>query len=165
MFPKVINGASYWEIVKRYKEFEALKSYIETQEPSSLDLTSQFPGKSIWRVRGNSLATRRMKLQNFMDSLLRSNLINVASITDALSSFLEVRIIYIFHYYNLIILLLLLLLLFLLFKILISKSLDTRAFFPSQPTKFTFRQDNSTRKNIYLRRLSDLCYNYLQQQE
>lgn len=82
-------GGGYWEVIRRYKEFDSLRSFVEMQCPGvSL---SPFPGKTVWRVRGGSLEKRRMGLERYMDLLLQSNTLTVANVTDAVSSFLEVQ--------------------------------------------------------------------------
>ena len=81
-------SGTFWEVVRRYKEFDALRSFIELQSPGA-DL-APFPGKSIWRVRGSSLDKRTRGLEQYIDSVLQSHCLNDPNILVALSSFLEV---------------------------------------------------------------------------
>jgi len=90
---KVALQGREWDVVKRYKEFEALRNFLVLQSPTPalVDANQCFPGKSIWRVTGKGLDQRRRNLELYLrsivDALSESSMNNI----DVLSSFLEVK--------------------------------------------------------------------------
>ena len=86
---RVMLGGTCWDIVRRYKEFDALRHFVETQVGSSLRF-EQFPGKTIFKSKGKSFENRKFCLTKYLESILRSECSQVPNIRDSLCSFLEI---------------------------------------------------------------------------
>ena len=86
---RVILRGNCWDIVRRYKEFDALHSFLETQTGSSSSF-QQFPGKTIFKSRGKSFENRKFCLAKYIESVLRSEYSSIPNIRDSLCSFLEI---------------------------------------------------------------------------
>jgi hypothetical protein len=86
-----VNG-KVWEIVKRYKEFEALRNFFMIQNLTTKisSINETFPTKSFWRVTGNGLERRRVILERYLGALLEASVEGPINTVDALASFLEV---------------------------------------------------------------------------
>ena len=90
---KVHLGKTSWEVYYRYREFDALRQFVES-ELKHLDQFQSippFPHKTIGRIGEKGLAARKDGLQQYISFLCNVGAYNVSNISDVLSSFLEVR--------------------------------------------------------------------------
>lgn len=79
----------------RYRGFDALRKLVDIELEGDADALSQFPpfpGKTIGRVKGKALDHRREALENYVWVLVLNSCFNNANLTDALCSFLEVKV-------------------------------------------------------------------------
>lgn len=86
---RVMLGGSYWDIVRRYKEFDALRNFVETQAGSSFSF-EPFPGKTLFKSKGKSFENRKFCLNKYIESILRSECVSMSNIRDSVCSFLEI---------------------------------------------------------------------------
>jgi hypothetical protein len=83
---------STWLVYYRYREFDALRQFVE----SELKLLDQFqsvppfPHKTIGRIGEKGLQARKDALEQYVSFLCSVGAYNVSNISDVLSSFLEV---------------------------------------------------------------------------
>jgi hypothetical protein len=82
-----------WEVYYRYREFDALRQFVES-ELKTLDQFQSippFPHKTIGRIGEKGLQARKDALEQYVSFLCGVGAYNVSNISDVLSSFLEVR--------------------------------------------------------------------------
>lgn len=84
-----------WKVWRRYREFDALRLFVETElegNDEALSLLPPFPRKTVIKVRGKGLDQRREALQAYVQSIIDQSCFQDMNIVDALCSFLEVRV-------------------------------------------------------------------------
>lgn len=86
---KLTYNKQQWNVIRRYREFYALKIQVELHKSENIDLP-RFPSKSFMRVTGNSLIKRKFGLNRYVDALVRYVECLSPNIIDLLLAFLEI---------------------------------------------------------------------------
>mmetsp|Transcript_13290 Transcript_13290/g.21755 ORF Transcript_13290/g.21755 Transcript_13290/m.21755 type:complete len:521 (+) Transcript_13290:75-1637(+) len=89
---KVRLKKEQWEVYYRYREFDALRQFVESElkDLEQFQSIPPFPHKTLGRIGDKGLAQRKDALQNYVSFLCNVGAYNVSNVADVLSSFLEV---------------------------------------------------------------------------